>query len=152
VTVPWYDPGVWHLWLALQVPASAEPVEDPVVLAASTDAEAIRALIDDQIAAFRRHDAEGAWRHVAPELREKFGTADVFLRMVRDGYRPVYAPRSYSFGPLQATPDGLGQWLEIIGPDGERVQAMYLLERQPDGTWRTSGCLLFGGSAEKPAV
>jgi hypothetical protein len=110
-------------------------------------------VIDDQIAAFRRLDALAAWRHVAPGLRRKFGTPDAFLRMVVLGYRSVANPRSYTFGPLVPLDGGeWGQWLEIVGPDGERVEALYLLERQPDGSWRTSGCLLLGPGLERPGT
>lgn len=137
-----------HFWLVLAVPAVAAPGDVPHTFVASTDAEQVRHVVDEQIAAFRAHDAEAAWRWVAPGLREKFGTADVFLRMVREQYPAVYAPRSYTFGPLQTRPDGLGQWIEFVGPNGERVEALYLFEPQADGTWRTSGCLLFAGSGK----
>ncbi len=116
--------------------------EAPAVFAA--DRDQIRGLIDDQIAAFREADAEAAWRVVAPGLQSKFGTAEHFLRMVKQGYRPMVAPRSYSFEQLVPLPTGeLGQWLEVVGADGERVRALYLLESQSDGSWRTSGCMLF---------
>ncbi len=130
------------LWLSSPLPAHAEPVTVEVVSA--SDASRIRELIDDQIAAFQRDDAAGAWKHVSPGLRERFGTPEGFLRMVREGYRPVYRPRSWSYGELGVLPSGeVGQVLEGVGPDGERFRALYLLERQADGTWRTSGCLLF---------
>lgn len=115
-----------------------------------SDLKAIRSLIDDQIAAFRRHDAEGAWRHVAPGLQEKFGTAESFLEMVRTAYQPVYAPRSYQFGEIVVTPDGVGQWMDVTGPDGIRVGALYLMERQRDGIWKTSGCFLTEPGPERP--
>ncbi|MEM6927469.1 MAG: DUF4864 domain-containing protein, partial [Myxococcota bacterium] len=69
--------------------------EAPIV--APAEAAAMREVIDDQIGAFRRDDAAGAWRHVAPGLKDRFGTADRFLEMVRVGYPPMYRPRSYVY-------------------------------------------------------
>lgn len=34
------------------------------------------------------------------------------------------------------------QPLEVVAPDASVVVAYYLMERQPDGTWRISGCVL----------
>jgi hypothetical protein len=131
----------WLLLLFASPSPAVPPKSAPPALEVS-DLHAIRSLIEDQIAAFRRHDAEAAWRYVAPGLQERFVTPENFLEMVRTGYGPVYSPRSYHFGEIVPTPEGLGQWLEVVGPDGERVGALYLLERQPDGSWRSSGCLL----------
>jgi len=128
------------------IPGADSPEAGPrsaTTLVASADEIAIHKLIDDQIAAFRRRDAEAAWAPVAPGLKQKFGTADNFLQMVLLGYRPVADPRSYQFDGLAKLPNGdWGQLLKIVGPDGEEVRALYLLEKQADGTWRTSGCLL----------
>lgn len=144
---------MWTLWLALTGSAvAASPGEPPAAAVAPSDAAVVRQIVDEQIAAFQRDDAAGAWKHVAPSLREKFGTAETFLWMVRQGYRPVYAPRSYTFGPLERTADGLRLWLDLVGPDGEKVQALYLFERQADGTWKTSGCLLFDALKERTAT
>jgi hypothetical protein len=133
---------MWCFLLLFAGPSLAGPQKsDPPALEVS-DLHAIRSLIEDQIAAFRRHDADAAWQYVAPGLQERFVTPENFLEMVRTGYGPVYSPRSYRFGEIVLTPEGLGQWLDVVGPAGERVGALYLLERQPDGSWRSSGCLL----------
>ena len=142
------------LLLALwgSAPALASDPASPPAVAAS-DASEIRKVIDGQLQAFERDDADAAWKHVAPSLRSKFGDADTFLRMVREGYRPMVRPRSVHYDELEALPTGdLGQWLDVTGPDGQRVKALYLMERQADGTWRTSGCLLFEPGPGKPAT
>ncbi len=105
---------------------------------------AVRGLIDEQIAAFRARDAQAAWRLVDPDLQQKFGTADRFLHVVEAGYAPVFSPRSYRYGELIRIDEAThGQWLDVVGDDGTRVKALYLMEQQADGSWRTSGCLLF---------
>lgn len=132
----------------------ASPADPPAPIVAPAEAQAIRQMIDDQIAAFRRDDAPGAWKMVAPGLQQKFGSADRFLEMVRSYYAPVYRPQTYTFDELIRTDagGGLGQWMDVIGPEGRRVRALYLLERQADGSWRTSGCLLFEPDNPPPAV
>lgn len=131
------------LALFLAIPALASP--------SSADKQAFRELIDGQIASFRAGDAQAAFRVVDPDLQRKFRDADRFLEVVRVGYRPVYSPRSYRYGhTVDLDGPTVGQWLHVVGPDGQSVDALYLLEQQPDGTWRTSGCVLF--EPERPAV
>ena len=64
------------------------------------------------------------------------------MRMVRQGYPPVFQPSSFAFEwPTQI--DGkLIQPMRIVGPDGLPVTALYIMERQPDGSWKIDGCVL----------
>ncbi|MCB9671317.1 MAG: DUF4864 domain-containing protein [Alphaproteobacteria bacterium] len=113
---------------------------------------AVRELIQDQLEAFETHDAERAWKHVSPGLRATFRTADGFLQMVERGYAPVVAPRSVRFGDFTTYDGDPAQWLDLEGRDGGRYRALYLLEAQADGSWRTSGCMLFEVAPTPPAV
>jgi len=143
------------LLLALLLAPMAAHASDPAPSAqmSASDVSRIQDLIDDQLGAFQRDDAAAAWKHVAPSLRAKFGSPDTFLRMVREGYPPVHRMQDRRFEELTVLPTGeLGQWLEITGANGERVRALYLMERQADGTWRTSGCLLFRNEPAEPSV
>lgn len=112
----------------------------------SADAAAIRALIESQIAAFRRDDGESAFALASPGIRALFGSAEVFMQMVRTGYRPVYRPREVEFRDLVEIEGRLTQRVLLVGPDGAVVVAHYFLQRQPDGSWRIDGCLLAGSS------
>ncbi len=64
------------------------------------------------------------------------------MQMARQGYQPAYRPRSYAFGELTRIDDKLVQPVEIVGPDGVPVTALYIMERQPDGSWKIGGCVL----------
>lgn len=100
-------------------------------------------LVRDQLAAFDRGDADAAWSIVSPGLRDRFRTPEGFLEMVRVGYAPLVHSQRVMFGEQVRLPSGeTGQWLDVTGPDGERVRALYLFERV-DGGWVTTGCLLF---------
>lgn len=109
---------------------------------AEADRAAIRNIIDSQIAAFRRDDGETAFSFAAPSIRQMFGTVDNFMAMVRGGYLPVYRPQTYRFGAIEMVDDLIVQKVHIIGPDGRAVTAFYIMEKQPDGTWRIAGCSL----------
>src|SRR5215213_385052 len=58
---------------------------------------AARAVIRQQLAAFRENDYSAAYRHAAPEIQEQFAVAE-FRRMVRDGYPQLAHSRTISFG------------------------------------------------------
>ena len=107
------------------------------------DEAAFRDVISDQISAFRSDDGARAYSHAAPMIRQIFPDPDRFMTMVRQGYQPVYRPQSYSFGKAGFSASGRPiQRVMIIGPDGLTYEAIYTMERQPDGTWQINGCAL----------
>jgi hypothetical protein len=108
----------------------------------TADRATIRGVIESQIAAFRRDDGPGAFAFASPAIKRLFGTPENFMDMVRGGYPQVYRPSSVSFGELMRAGETLVQLVEIVGPDGLPVIAVYEMERQPDGTWQINGCSL----------
>jgi DNA-binding transcriptional LysR family regulator len=101
-----------------------------------------RALIERQLDAFAHDDAEGAYALAAPGIRMLFTDSETFMAMVRQGYAPVYRHRSVEFGAFAEDGDKIEQSLTIVDEDNNVWNAIYYLERQPDGTWRTNGCVL----------
>jgi hypothetical protein len=114
----------------------AASVTDPVL------GQAIKAIISDQLAAFRRDDAAAAFNDASPFIQGRFQQPDIFLRMVRSGYGPVYRPQQVEFRDLVQTGDGLEQRVFVMGPDGRAYLAHYQMQRQPDGSWKINGCIL----------
>ena len=106
------------------------------------DARAIREVIQTQLAAFRRDDAQAAFALAAPSVRRIFRTPQRFMAMVMADYRPVYRPDKVSFLKL-IFDDGrtVQQMLFVNAADGA-VFAFYLMERQPDGEWLIGGVFL----------
>ena len=89
-----------------------------------------------------RDDAAAAFAFASPDIRQQFATPEHFMAMVRKSFRPVYRPRSYSFG-APALLDGVPvQPVRVIGPNGHGTVALYQMERQPDGSWRIAGVTL----------
>ncbi|BBK39312.1 DUF4864 domain-containing protein [Allostella sp. ATCC 35155] len=114
----------------------------PVAAQAPEDRTAIERVIREQMAAFRTDDAATAFAFAAPSIQAMFGTPDKFLAMVRRGYAPVYRPRSVEFRELGRQDGNPVQRVLVIGPDGVPEVAHYVMERQPDGSWRIAGCFL----------
>ena len=104
--------------------------------------QAIQQVITNQIDAFRHDDDGRAFGYASPGIRFMFGSADRFMEMVRQGYQPVYHPRSMTFGDLLVVDGNFVQELAVIGPDGQPRLARYVMEHEPDGSWRIDGCVL----------
>jgi hypothetical protein len=102
----------------------------------------IQAVIEAQLAAFRRDDGAAAFALASPTIRGIFRTPERFMEMVRGGYQPVYRPRRYRFLELGMERGQPVQRVLFVGPDGMAVIALYLMERQPDGGWRIDGVFL----------
>ncbi|MGD9880369.1 MAG: DUF4864 domain-containing protein [Reyranella sp.] len=130
------------LLLGLAVlPTLAQPaVAQPAV--SEVDRSAIRETIQSQVEAFRRDDGEAAFGYASPDIRRLFGTSDVFMDMVRQGYQAVYRPRVFDFLEIVDLHGQVTQKVHVVGPDGRPVMAFYPMTRLPDGTWRINGCYL----------
>jgi hypothetical protein len=109
---------------------------------ADADRVAIRSVIEAQLAALKKDDGPLAFSYSSPSIQEKFGTAEHFLYMVKTGFPSVYRPREVQFRELETHTDMPRQSVFFIGPDGEPVLGIYLMQRQPDGTWKINGCTL----------
>jgi len=108
----------------------------------ASDRQAITTVISDQLAAFRKGDAERAFSLASPGIQAKFGTPAVFLEMVRSGYAPVYTARRASFRSLTVEDGVPVQAVELRDENGEGVLALYFMEHEPDGSWKINGCVL----------
>lgn len=125
------------LSLLLALPAAALAVE-----VTGADAAEIRTVIHRQIDAFRRDDAHGAFALASPGVQQAFGTPERFLDTVRASYGAVYRPASVSFLELVVIGGDVVQPIQVVDRDGGAWVAYYAMQRQKDGSWRTSGCHL----------
>jgi hypothetical protein len=125
--------------LALFAPASVLAAESRLT---SADVHEIRAVIHRQIDAFRRDDAHSAFALVSPGVQQAFGTPERFLDTVRMAYRAVYRPTSLAFLEPIVMGDEVVQAVQVTDRSGAVWVAYYAMQRQKDGTWRTSGCHL----------
>ncbi len=104
------------------------------------DTQGARAAIQAQLKAFAADDAKRAFALASPQLRQMFGTPENFIAMVRRGYPVVYRPASVAFLKPERDGEALVQAVHMTDADGVLWLALYHLERQPDKSWRISGC------------
>ncbi len=109
---------------------------------APAERAAIKSVIEQQIAAFRRDDAPAAFAFASPAIQAHFGSPETFMRMVQTSYSPVYHPREVSFRTAKPSEAGIVQEVSVTAEDGTVVTALYLMEHERDGTWRINGCVL----------
>ena len=108
-----------------------------------TDHKSARATIERQIEAFKKNDAATAYAQAAPAIQNMFPSAETFIAMVEQGYKPVLRPRSYSFDAVEdAGDDEIAQGVKLQDEDGADWVALYSLQKQSDGAWRITGCTL----------
>ena len=110
--------------------------------AAADDVAAAQSIIRSQAEAFARDDATAAYSYAAPEIRQRFSQADIFLRMVQNNYAPVYRHRSFDFGEARSADGKIAQQVHIVDGDGVPWEALYTLEQQADGSLKIVGCTL----------
>jgi hypothetical protein len=106
------------------------------------DRAAIQSVITSQLDAFHHDDAVAAFEKASPMIQEMFGTPGNFLSMVQRGYPPVYRAQQSVFAGLDEQNGRIIQKVELVGPDGRDYLALYIMERQPDGSWKINGCQL----------
>ena len=66
------------------------------------DVAAAQSVIQAQEQAFSRGDAAAAYSHAAPEIKQLFPEADIFMQMVQQAYTPVYRHKRFEFGEARA--------------------------------------------------
>jgi Domain of unknown function (DUF4864) len=117
---------------------SAAPVAETVMRAA--DWTAIKKVIVDQRRALKAGDAAKAFSYASPGIRDQFGDAATFIGMVRTAYAALLTARYTEF--LEgAVIDGIViQPLRLIDSDNTVRVALYIMQRQDNGTWRIGGC------------
>lgn len=108
----------------------------------SENTASVQSVIENQINAFLKDDGDTAYSFAAPNIKSFFPNVDAFMSMVKQGYRPVYRPLSYTFGDATEENGQIGQSVLIDGDDGFAYEALYQLAKQPDGSWKITGVFL----------
>lgn len=106
------------------------------------DRTAIRSVIERQLEAFQNDDAIIAYSFASPGIQGTFQNPENFIQMVKTYYPAVYRPRSVLFDDIALVNGDLAQPVILLDPNGVPMRALYLMENQPDGSWRINGCYL----------
>lgn len=130
--------------LALAFAAATSPVRATPLN--PSEADAVRQVVIAQLQAFAEDDADSAFATATPGVREAIGNPLRFLAMVRGAYPMVYRPAAVAFLKPDEDSGTVLQMVQITDGDDKSWIALFALERQPDATWRISGCAV----AENP--
>ena len=100
--------------------------------------DTIKRTIECQITAFKLNDFWKAFSFATPFLREKFGSAENFGKMVRNGYPMVWRPSKVIFLENERYHHGLAQVVQIVDANGKSHYLRYYM-MEFDGSWRIGG-------------
>ena len=120
--------------------AFAQPAAGPTHSAAEW-AE-VRAVVTAQRDALVAGDGERAFGYATPAVRRRYGDAQAYMRMAREGYRPLFDARYVELLDGAVIEGATIQPLRLVMPDGGVQVALYEVERQRDGSWRIAGCVI----------
>ncbi|WP_336367833.1 DUF4864 domain-containing protein [Marinobacter sp. C2H3] len=100
--------------------------------------EGIHEAILSQIEAFANDDRATAWSYAADGVKQRFGSPDVFVRMVALAYPAVHHATAIEF--RQRVPHGSYdvQVVRLRGPDGKMWDAYYQMVNGEQG-WKIAG-------------
>ncbi|MEO5733379.1 MAG: DUF4864 domain-containing protein [Rubrivivax sp.] len=135
----------------LQVVSSAPMriAQAPHPVLPASDAQAVRATVEAQLAAMAADDSERAFGYASPALRRQFGDAQRFMALVRQAYPMVIRPAAAVFFVPLVDGAGVLQQVQLRDADGQLWLASYRLARQPDGIWRIEGCSVVADTARR---
>ncbi|WP_431097357.1 DUF4864 domain-containing protein [Polaromonas aquatica] len=127
--------GAMLAMLCMAIPAGAAPFT-------AADERNVRAVVQAQLAAFAKDDADKAFSFAAPNVRKAVGSAQAFMAMVRRDYPVVYRPASVAFLKSDGKDDQVIQRVQMADTSGTSWLAVYSLERQRNKAWRITGCVV----------
>ena len=122
------------------------PADGPTLRAA--DWSAIKKVIVEQRSALKSGNAAKAFSFATPAIREQFGDAATFIDMVRALYSALLTARYVEFLDGAVIDGAVVQPLRLIDADNTVRVALYIMEQQPNGTWRISGCRIAASTVQ----
>ena len=127
--------------LVLALLAAAFLAQAEGLARAEEPADSIQAVIASQLDALQASDLTAAFAHASPTIQSKFGTPEVFGRMVETGYPVIWRPASYEMLALLETTTGRIQIVLFQDREGRLFEAVYDM-RRIDRVWRINGVYL----------
>jgi hypothetical protein len=116
---------------------------EPVTRITSADAAAIHAVVQSQLEALADDDATAAFELATPTKRTLFGSAENFLRMLKEQYSPIYRPQLALFSAPQLVDGNAIQVVRVTDDQRHVWIAIFWMERGEDTGWKIDGCQLF---------
>jgi Domain of unknown function (DUF4864) len=111
-------------------------------IARADDLETAQSIIRSQEHAIVNDDSATAYSFAGPPITSMYRNATVFMYMVQKGYAPIYRHKSFELGQAKSSEDKISQEVHVVDADGVAWEALYVLERQTDGSWKIVSCVL----------
>jgi hypothetical protein len=128
----------------------AQPVlnKGDIAIAAPSEeisGDPVRSVIQKQMAAFERHDAQAAYGFITAHVKEKYPDPVNFLAHIRYDFSPLYDHTDYKFLPRSNDGDAAVQKIELRNRRGEEAEAVFRVIQQPDGLWLIDSFAVMNG-------
>ena len=104
--------------------------------------KAAQSVIQAQLAAFAKDQAEKAFSYATPELRQSIASPEAFMAIVKNSYPVVYRQSAVVFLRPELAGKEIVQRVQMRDAGGANWLAIYRLQQQKDKSWRISGCAL----------
>ncbi len=100
---------------------------------------AIRRVIEQQLEAIRKDDAERALSFASPNIRRAFRDAATFMALLAKEYAPIIKWDKATFLDLRSKEDHYVQRVKLIDKKGKVSVANYALVKADTGEWFVAG-------------
>jgi hypothetical protein len=94
------------------------------------------------VRSLRSGDARRAFSFASDQIRDKFGTPENFIALVRSQYAVVMAPASVVFFEPERVNGAALQPVQMSDDQGQLWLALYSMQLDAEGSWRINGCML----------
>jgi hypothetical protein len=118
--------------------SSAEPLESIT----SADAVAIHEVVQAQLTAFANDDAAAAFELTTEEKRVLIGSADNFLRLIREQYEPIYKPLAVIYFKPEVVHGVAVQMVRVTDASSRVWVAIFWMQQDGKSQWKIDGCHL----------
>ncbi len=102
------------------------------------DKIAIRQLIEKQLQAFRQKDEVTAFALTSPTIQKEYPQND-FIAVIESKYDAIVQPRSIMFQGFTLVNSYPALVSMIMNREGELTQGVFIVQHQPDYSWRIHG-------------
>lgn len=103
-----------------------------------SDKAMIRQLIEKQLQAFEQNDTETAFSLTSPILQQKLSCQD-FMTILKKKYDCLFKPRSIMFRGFTLVDNYPALVSTIMDRQGNLAQGIFVMQHQPDYSWRIHG-------------
>ena len=103
------------------------------------DKTIIRQLVEKQLQAFQQNDGNTAFSLTSPTIQQKFQQTESFMAMIETKYHALVSPRSIMFRGFTLISNYPALVLMIMDRDGNLAQGVFIMQHQPDYSWRIHG-------------